>query len=146
MAMLLSWQKEYMVGVPQIDKEHQYLFALINEFHDKHASVAGPQRALAVLNRLVDYAKLHFRHEEELMLAMGYPLLPDQLDMHDKLYSSVSRLCQTLQADPSNLGPETIRFLKGWMIGHIVNEDMRIGDFLRDRVRQAQASRETATA
>ena len=52
----LSWRDEYLVDIAQIDTEHQYLFKLINDFHDEHARGGKSQDVLQVLNRLVAYA------------------------------------------------------------------------------------------
>jgi hemerythrin len=139
----LSWRKDYLVGVPQIDTEHQYLFRLINDFHDECSSGDGAHSAVFVLNRLVAYAETHFRHEEELMRETAYPGLEQQRAMHEALYSSIFAVKEKVTADPSSIDSATLRFLKTWIVGHIVKEDMNIGDFLR---RNGSAANAGATA
>ena len=136
--ILLSWQADYQVGIPLIDTEHQYLFKLINEFHDKYASGDTHKQLLLVLNRLVAYAEVHFQHEEALMQEIGYPRLARQQDLHAALYASIFELNEKLSSQGAKADAETMRFLKHWMLGHILKEDMDIGDFMRRKAVQAE--------
>ena len=140
--IFLSWREEYLVGIAQIDAEHQYLFKLINDFHDEHARGGKSQDVLHVLNRLVAYAEEHFQHEEALMRSIDYPGLARQQALHEKLFSSIFTLNEKLSQSAAEVDSETLRFLKHWLVGHIVKEDMEIGDFMK---RQAGASDRAAT-
>lgn len=139
---LLSWREDYEVGVSLIDTEHHYLFDLINEFHDKHASGNTRNEILRVLNRLVAYAEEHFQHEEALMEKIGYPRLDHQHEQHDKLFSSIFELNERLSASPAEVDSKTMRFLKNWLLDHILKDDMDIGDFLRRKLILAERAAE----
>jgi len=142
---LLSWRASYQVGVNLIDTEHKYLFKLINEFHDGYAAGNTHKQLLLVLNRLVAYAEEHFQHEEALMQEIGYPRLARQEGSHQKLYASIFELNEKLSQEEAKVDAETLRFLKFWMLQHIVKEDMDIGDFMRRRAAQSEkAAGETA--
>jgi len=133
---MLSWRDDYRVGVPLIDAEHHYLIGLINEFHDQYASGGARRHMLMVLNRLVAYAEQHFQHEEALMEESGYARLARHRELHEGLYSSVFALHEELSANAANVNAKTLRFLRHWIIGHILEEDMDIGDFLRRKAVQ----------
>ena len=75
----ISWQHDYRVGVPLIDSEHEYLFGLVNAFHDSCAGGGTLRQITLVLNRLVAYAEEHFQHEEGLMEEAGYPRLQQHI-------------------------------------------------------------------
>ena len=137
---LISWRPEYQVGVRLIDTEHKYLFALINEFHAKHARGNALKQCVLVLNRLVAYAEEHFQHEEALMQTINYPRLQDQKGMHKQLYTSIFELNEKLSIEGALVDADTLRFLKHWIIEHIVKEDTRIGDFLRSKAAQSGRS------
>ena len=136
--ILLSWRENYQVGIPLIDAEHKYLFSLINEFHDEYRSGDTHRQLLLVLNRLVAYAEEHFQHEEALMQEIGYPRIERQQDLHGKLFSSIFALNEKLSLDGAKADAETLRFLKHWILEHILKEDMDIGDFLRRKSVQAE--------
>jgi hemerythrin len=137
----LSWREDYQVGLPLIDAEHRYIFALINDFHDEYASGRPQRRILRVLNRLVAYAEDHFQHEEALMRKCGYPRLAQQQKQHEKLYSSIYALNEKLSVNSARIDAETLQFLKHWMLEHIVKEDVDIGDFVRRKAAGAEKAR-----
>ena len=139
---LLSWRDDYRVGVPLIDTEHQYLIALINEFHDKHANRITRPLAMFVLNRLVSYAEEHFQHEEALMDKIGFPRLAHQQKLHEQLYSSIFVLQEELSQENAVADGKTMRFLRHWLLDHILDEDMDIGDFLRRKNAKAAQAEE----
>ena len=70
---LLSWSKQYQIGNDLIDNEHEELFRLINAFHDHWLEKRERQTITPLLNQLVAYAQLHFRHEELIMQGAEYP-------------------------------------------------------------------------
>jgi len=136
--IFLSWRENYRVGIQLIDTEHEYLFKLINEFHDKYTSGDTHRQLLLVLNRLVAYAEEHFRHEEALMREVAYPRVARQQEMHENLYASIFTLNEKLSQDGAKADAETLRFLKSWIVEHILNEDVDIGEFLRRKSAQAE--------
>jgi hemerythrin len=90
----IGWRHDYRVGVLLIDSEHEYLFGLVNAFHDSYAGGGTRPQILLVLNRQVAYAEEHLRHEEALMGEAGYPRLPRQHELHEKLVSPIFELNQ----------------------------------------------------
>ena len=64
----IEWNDEYLLGVPEIDKQHKKLIAIANELYDV---VTGDESALkekmpSILKELTDYTEYHFSNEEEL--------------------------------------------------------------------------------
>lgn len=131
--ILLSWRDEYRVGVEQIDTEHRFLFALINEFHDSYQGGRSKRDLLQVLQRLVAYAEQHFQNEEALMAASEYPRLEGHHGLHEKLVASIFELNESLSTHEGSVNAATLRFLKNWLLDHIIVEDMAFGDFLKRR-------------
>ena len=127
----LSWRKEYEVGVAQIDAEHRGLFALVNEYHDTCRHGSSAREAARVLNSLIVYAEAHFQHEELLMSDCGYPRLEAQREQHSQLVKSIFAINERIAADNARVNAEILPFIKNWLVGHIVNSDMDIGDYLR---------------
>lgn len=136
--VLVTWREDYRVGVSTIDSEHRYLIGLINEFYDAHASGRTAKQILGVLTRLVAYAEEHFQHEEALMKQTDYPRLAHQQKEHEILYSSIYALNEKLARNGVQVDIETLRFLKRWLIDHILKDDLDIGDFLRRKAVQAE--------
>jgi len=134
---LLSWREQYAIGVMSIDAEHRYLFRLINEFHDRHTSGAERRDVLIVLNRLVAYAEDHFHNEERLMSGHAYPHLERHREKHEQLFLSIFTLNEKLAAGVQSIDRETVQFLKSWLVGHILKDDMDFGEFMSRKARAA---------
>jgi hemerythrin len=130
---LITWREDYRVGVAMIDSEHQYLFALINEFHDRYVAGRSRRDLVVVLTRLVAYAETHFQHEQALMHSERYPNLEHHIGEHEKLYSSIYQLNEQLARNALSVDRETLRFLKHWLVDHILHEDLAVGRYFGTR-------------
>jgi hemerythrin-like metal-binding protein len=104
---------------------------MINEFYDAFQETKTRRELVAILSRLVQYAEGHFQREEAVMDASGYMLLGEHHLSHTKLYEKIYALNERLESDPAPLERETIAFLKQWLIDHVVEEDLKLGEFLR---------------
>ncbi len=133
------WDDSYAVGVGQIDDEHRGLVHIINEVVALNDRQAGEIDVTPLLDQLVRYAATHFRHEEAFMTQAGV----DQRHVlrHKAIHGDFTRQLLRLRAqdlkreDVANL----VRFLTGWLVGHILRED-------RTMVRQAERIRAGSSA
>jgi len=130
---LVRWEDKYLVGDEVIDNDHKALFALINEFYDAFQETRRRSNLVVILRKLVKYAEAHFQREEAIMDACGYMLLGEHQILHTKLYETIYALNERLDSDPTPLDRATITFLKNWLIDHVVTEDSKVGEFLRQQ-------------
>jgi len=142
----LTLRDHYRVGLERIDREHRYLFDLINRFHDGHRGGAEPRELQRMLNDLVQYSEEHFRHEEETMLENEYPGLSAHCGMHEKLYLAIFRLSEELAADSSSITMDTHSFLRNWLVSHILTHDLQFADYLATRAEQATRDQNASDA
>lgn len=127
---LLSWNNEYSIGNPLIDGEHQELFRLINAFHDHWLAQREAQAIAALLSRLIAYAEMHFQHEEAIMSEAGYPRLAEHHGEHETMVDTIFRLRLAYEQNNGRLEMETMKFVKHWLLEHIVRNDFLFRDFL----------------
>ena len=130
---LISWSPHYRIGEETIDAEHQELFRLINAFHDQWVENRERQQIGKLLNQLVAYAQAHFHHEEEIMLAHGYPQLADHQFIHEVMVDTIFKLRKSLEEQDLKLEIDTLNFLRSWMVDHIANHDFLFRNFLARR-------------
>lgn len=130
---LVRWDEKYIVGNEVIDADHKALFALINEFYDAFQETKRRRDLGVILTALVKYAEQHFQREEAVMAASGYPLNAEHHEFHTKLYETIYQLNHRLESDPAPLDRQAIMFLKDWMSDHIMLEDLKFGEFLRQK-------------
>jgi hemerythrin-like metal-binding protein len=131
--MYFQWSSAFNIGVPRIDRQHQRLAELLNEFHGS-CSLPGPDCAVyPVLNALVRYAEEHFRGEEALMEETRYPESLRQKREHEKFAFAIFAFNERLQARGAEVAEEALSFVKNWLLDHILQMDRKMGDYLRDR-------------
>ena len=87
---LLSWSNQYAIGDDVIDTEHEELFRLINDFHNRWMEAHDRQHIARVFNQLVAYAEMHFRHEEEVMESHDFPLEPKNWEEYQALIEEIA--------------------------------------------------------
>lgn len=123
MNKLMEWSDTLCVGIEEIDNQHKALVGLLNQLHtaiyEKHGSAA----CMEILDKLVEYTRVHFTVEESLMRILGYPEYEDHHEEHDKLITQVVELQQKLKSGKVNVSFELLHFLRGWLSHHILETD-----------------------
>ena len=130
---LLSWSPQYSIGNDLIDAEHEELFRLINAFDDRWQEKRDQQSIAVLLNRLIAYAEMHFQHEETIMRDAEFPRLAEHQKTHEAMVETIFNLRQSFEAQHSHLEMNTMKFIKTWLLGHIVQNDYLFRDFLARR-------------
>jgi hemerythrin len=127
MDRMIRWVPDYAVGVPEIDEEHQGLFALAQKLQLATRAGKGSEILLPILDELVAYTAYHFEHEEELMQRIAYPYYEDHRLQHEDL-RSIARAMRA-RSTPNEL----LHFLVDWLKCHTTTSDRRIGTYMRKR-------------
>ena len=127
---LLSWSSQYLIGNELIDAEHEELFSLVNAFHTHWMEAHTRQDIAKVLNRLIVYAEMHFRHEEQIMSDAGFPRFEQHRAIHETMIESIFRLQKSYEEGNLHLEMDTLKFVKAWLVEHILENDYLFRDFL----------------
>ncbi|MBK7563608.1 MAG: hemerythrin family protein [Propionivibrio sp.] len=127
---LLSWSNQYLIGNDLIDTEHEELFRLINNFHSLWMEKQNRQDIARVLNQLIAYAQMHFQHEEVIMEEAGYPKLAEHQQIHEDMIEKIFELHTSYAEGNLRLEIETVKFVKSWLLEHILVNDYTFRDYL----------------
>jgi hemerythrin len=119
------------VGVTLLDDDHKKLVGLVNELYDGIQAGAGKESVGKVLDRLIDYTKVHFAHEEQFFSQTAYPASAAHKKEHDALCQQVVAVQEKYRAGAGNtLSFEVLNFLKNWLVNHIQGSDKKYGPYL----------------
>jgi len=133
MVHMFEWNDRYSTKIPTIDGQHQKLFRLAGELHAAMQAGNAQASTADILERLVQYVKVHFAYEERLMQEAGYP----DFAAHQALHEDLTRQVLQFQADLENrkcaVSVTLLQFLKKWLLAHIQTEDQKYAPFLKDR-------------
>lgn len=125
---MYQFTEDCRIGIPQIDKEHEYLFSLINNAFES-LNAKGDEAIMVTkytLKKLQEYAENHFLHEEEYMKSIQDPELPLQEREHKQFVAKINEMMQAPQLDADALH-QLLQFLVRWLYRHILSSDMMIG-------------------
>ncbi len=81
----------------------------------------------------MSYALYHFDTEEQLMLDHGYdPIkLEKHCQEHRSFSASIAQFQQELKLGKLISRDELLRFVKGWLIAHMLGTDKEFGEFMK---------------
>lgn len=127
----VTWGDQYSVGVPSIDEQHLKMVSLLNQIHD--GMMSGKEKAVLgrILQALIEYTRMHFAYEEELLTRSGYPDSAAHQKEHADLLQQIRTIRQQCEVDGSNVVTiPVMSFLENWTMNHILGADMRYRDHL----------------
>ena len=127
---MYQFTNDCLVGVPEIDKEHEHLFALLNQTNTALQNTDADVAAITsrLLNELYDYANEHFAHEEAYMRSIDDPELNRQMAEHETFREKVTAAL-TAGDLTFDTAKELLTFLAKWLYRHILGSDILIGKF-----------------
>ncbi len=128
----ITAEERYRLGYPELDAQHAGLFELVNRLHEGVLSGAGRPVLGGLMARLRQETMLHFLQEETLMRRTGYPGLDAHKRLHDDLARQVSDLEAKHRGGSLAVSQSVMNFLKDWLVHHILNEDRRLAEHLRE--------------
>lgn len=124
---LMKWDNSLSVGVKELDDQHKLLIDLIN---DAYAAIQQHDERLLceLIDKMSEYAELHFATEEGYMKKYGFPELSSHQFKHAKFKSEVEQFKKN-QFDKLNFSKIFV-FLSRWLTTHIMEEDMQYVQYL----------------
>ncbi len=125
----IEWNDSLSVGVSVFDKEHKQLVALVNKLNQALSAGSARKTMGDILQSLVNYTKIHFKHEEEYMVLYDYPEYSKHKQEHDELTSQVIDFVERFKEGKASFSLELMNFLKDWLTKHIMGSDKKYSDF-----------------
>ncbi len=131
--MIFAWNSSLETGIKKIDAQHWQLLSLINDLHDACENDNDVEMLQGALAYMVEYAVQHFRDEEAVQLAAGYPGYEQHKLEHDIFKGKVADLVRQFEENGSSaeLSLQINQFLAKWFLRHIRQVDMVMGKYIQ---------------
>ena len=129
---LIKWRDSYSVGVDKFDQEHMLLVELINEMFIIVRDKGDVSTLANAVEKLIDYTKVHFSDEEEAMEKVNYPHLEEHKEIHTNLLEQVVDFQRQIEHKGEDLRTDLYKFLREWLINHILDEDMKYSEYFKE--------------
>lgn len=134
---MFEFTDNFRTGIKFMDEEHEKLFELANETYyilkdqfisDKYDDI------VYVLNELRDYAKYHFKHEEEFMEEITYKRRFNHLVAHENFIKKLDDYdFVNIDMNQQEILMDMVEFLVDWLEKHIAGVDMEIAKSLNEK-------------
>lgn len=129
----IIWKKVYETGIVALDNEHRQLIEQINRLYEAVRDKRGEEVLRDILTMLEGYTGDHFEHEEKVMAEYGFPGLAEHQAIHQSLRDTVQELVAREGTGTQELAQELLKFLRSWLLEHIVEVDKKYGVYLESR-------------
>ena len=130
---MFLFTSDYRTGIPEIDKEHEYLFQLLNNaIRSLNKEQAAIQDLAAdLIGDLKNYALNHFAHEEAYRKKINDPELPRQKREHAAFTQKMNDFTIDDSLKVRDV-EELLQYIVRWLFSHILASDMMIGKIQTD--------------
>ena len=129
----ICWTEDFSVGVPEMDKQHKKLVAMINRLIEDPKVATGSETISDLLTEMIKYAQEHFRDEEALLTRHGFPFLDRQVQQHKSFVKKTVDFCSAVEIGVDIVPQVMQEYLKEWLVRHILEQDMAYKKIFLDR-------------
>lgn len=135
----MIWKEKYKIGVPEIDRQHEELFARVSTFMQTLRSDKPWEEKVAKVNETLefmkDYVVTHFQDEEAYQAEIGYPYLEKHREVHNNMVAYVGAVSEEYEKEgfKEDLMQQFGGKLLAWLINHVVAEDQKIAEYARSK-------------
>lgn len=125
---MMQWSDDYSVEIQEIDEQHKCIVGYINELYAALSKKEHFDLVADVIQKLLEYTKVHFAVEEALMRIFHYEGYEHHKEIHDHIIQQVLMYQGKFMAGDNKVGMELLIFLKGWLFEHINRVDKQYID------------------
>ncbi|WP_052000187.1 bacteriohemerythrin [Caenispirillum salinarum] len=127
----MTWRDEYSVHHATLDFDHQMLINIINQLFDAMAEKQGHEVVGRTIESLERYVQVHFAREEKVMRECNYPDFGPHAEGHREIERTVADIRSLWERAPEEVNcAEVMRFLKTWLVNHILKTDMKYAPYV----------------
>jgi len=122
---IITWDKEFSVGVAALDEQHKKLIAIINNLFSLYTENKFSDTDVdPIFKELTDYADQHFSLEEHYFQLYNYAKKDEHIALHNAYRKKLEELKGFYD---KNTNADTLfainNFLNDWWIWHINHVD-----------------------
>lgn len=121
---------KHLLNFNEIDTDHKDFVDIYNSLQDDTF-----ESYKNVMMKILEQTKIHFCHEEELMLKHSYPRLKEHTDEHKKVLYEMEYF---INSSNSMIGKKLLKSyyaegLPNWFDSHLLSMDSDLASFLKTK-------------
>jgi hemerythrin-like metal-binding protein len=130
---LLTWNNACTVGVRAMDDQHGILMDTMNELRLAVVRGSGREQVSEVLDRLIEFTRMHFSSEEKLMNQYLFPGREEHHADHQRILAQILQSSHRVQHGEQMQMRPLLCFLRESYTEHIESMDREYGPWLNER-------------
>ncbi|MEN6349980.1 MAG: hemerythrin family protein [Syntrophomonas sp.] len=127
---MVEWNDGYLVGIDLIDKQHKYFFEIGSNAYkllNDNSDVDKREEINIIIQDLLQYAKYHFKAEENYMIKSQYKDYIMHKAEHDDFVKKIAAIdLDQIQKEPEKVAQDILALIFNWLPSHIVLKDKLI--------------------
>jgi hemerythrin len=130
---LVTWSSTFSVGVRSIDNQHKGLLDLVNDMYNHVVGDEKAERAYfkKVIDKVVEYVKVHFATEEKILKAIKFRGYAEHKRAHDSFILKVIENIRDYEDGKRVTLASFTHFLKDWILTHIAIMDKQYFEYFK---------------
>lgn len=116
-----------------MDAQHSILLDTLNELRLIMVSGSSHERVAETFDRFIEFTRMHFRSEEQLLEQEHYPELAEHRAEHHKILAGMLQKARLVQTGEASHTHSLLNELRSGLLDHIELFDNQYGLFLNDR-------------
>jgi hemerythrin-like metal-binding protein len=129
---LLTWNHACTVGVRAMDDQHGILMDTMNELRLAVVRGLGREQVSEVLDRLIEFTRMHFSSEELLMEKHLFPGRAEHRAEHQHILAQILQSSHRVQHSEQMQMRSLLCFLRESYTEHIEGMDREYGPWMND--------------
>ena len=130
---LLTWNHACTVGVRAMDDQHGILMDTLNELRLATVRGSGREQINEVLDRLIEFTRMHFWSEEQLLEQNEFPGLAEHRTEHQQLLAQILQSSHRVQHGEMMQMRPLLCFLRESYAEHIEGMDREYSAWMNER-------------
>jgi len=130
---LLTWNHACTVGVRAMDDQHGILMDTLNELRLAVVRGLGRELVSEVLDRLIEFTRMHFASEEHLMEQHLFPSRDEHRTEHQRILAQILQSSHRVQHGEQMQMRPLLCFLRESYAEHIEGMDREYGPWFNER-------------
>jgi hemerythrin len=129
---LLTWTHACAVGVRAMDDQHGILMDTMNELRLAVMHGRGREQVSEIMDRLIEFTRMHFWSEEQLMEQSGFADLAAHRVEHHRILAEMLQAAHRVQYGGGVKMQSLLCLLRDSYIVHIENADRQYGAWMNE--------------
>jgi len=128
----LEWSDDISMNINELDEDHKKMLSLVNRSQQVMTGRGSDVDLKIILNELLDYSKVHFKHEEDIMKICAYPDIEKHKQAHQFFNQQIAVCIEESEAGRLT-AKKLFDFLVVWLTDHIMNMDQKMVPWIKGK-------------